>query len=429
MVSGQGPPRRTLRRGEVADVLALGPALPSSRRSEPASLTCLTILRQPTGYQGQLLLLDGSDMRPARAGDGAVTALVERWRSGRYAGRFQLDWRGDAEPGRERQVSTDQVNLSVATGEILVKLLQTVSGDVDQALRLTRHLHAVGFDAVPEHLGVVTWQRSDGAAPVAVASRFLADAVEGWSRFRDLASAHLRQGAPPHHEAVAELGRLTAVFHLAVATPSDVLPEPESTSRTVDHLRWFREAETTLSAALDEVTGEPGAVLAARADGLRSRTARLTQVGVGSALLPLHGDLHVGQVLTVGEQLYLTDLDGDPGVTPAARAELGPPARDVAAMLRSLAHVGRLAALRGDAVSEVAVAAWIAGARAACLDAYRETLAAHGRSDLLAAELIVPFEAAQISHELLYGTRHLPSWIAVADAALRAFVTGADDGP
>lgn len=428
MVSGQGPPRRTLRRGEVADVLSLGPAVRRTGRADPAPLTCLTILRQPATHHSQLLLLDGTDLRPARAGDGAVTALVERWRTGRFAGRFHLDWQVDAEPGRERQVSTDQVNLSVASGEVLVKLLETVTGEVDTALRLTRHLAAVGFTAMPQHLGVLSWEHAGRRAPVAIASRFLPDAEEGWIRYRDLASASLREGAPPRFDAAAALGHLVATFHLAVATPSAELPEPETASRGVDHLRWFGEADATLSEALAEVTGEPAVALAANAGVLRARIARLTEVGLGSPVVPLHGDLHVGQVLTAGDRLYLTDLDGDPGVTAAARSAPGPPARDVAAMLRSLDHVGRLAALRGDPVDAGAVTAWITGARAACLDAYTATLAEHGREGLLVPELIPPFEAAQVSHELLYGTRHLPSWLAVAHAALRALVTGADDG-
>jgi maltokinase len=172
------------------------------------------------------------------------------------------------------------------------------------------------------------------------------------------------------------------------------------------------------------VTGDVGQRLRSHATTLRRRIAPLRTPPRATPLLRLHGDLHVGQVLTVGDRVYLTDLDGDPSAQPGEPARPGPAARDLAALLRSLDHVGRLAARRGPPVDAAAVDRWVAQARATCRQAYVETLERAGRRELLADGLVDAFEAAQLSHELLYSVRRLPEWLPVAQDAFEAFVEG-----
>ena len=123
-----------------------------------------------------------------------------------------------------------------------------------------------------------------------------------------------------------------------------MLPAPtaEAGEDAVDG--WRREAEADLDAALSSIDGEEGARLRESArqirDGLDELRSRET------VTTPIHGDLHVGQFLRWSGGLAVSDLDGDP-LGPGTLA--GPPVRDVASLVQSLDHVGRIVERRRDA--------------------------------------------------------------------------------
>lgn len=454
---------------EVRAVLELDEAPTSDARRVPA---LLAVIARGRDLEPVLLTAGDGGLRPALAGDGSLGALVGTWRhlaaaapddpptAGTRRGRFRLGWDASAdEPGlagsrggEERQVSTDHANLSLAVDGVLVKLLSRLVVDPDAALRVRRHLAAVAFEAVPPLLGWVSvalgeddvgdraGSRAEGRAEsragdpellVAVASRELRGAEEGWGRVRRRAEAHLLRGEDLVASAsvATALGALLARFHDAMATPSPVLPAPVRQAGPDDRTRLVTQAEATLAAACAEVAGPPGDRLRAQAGWLRGWLAQLGAPPVATPLLHIHGDLHVGQVLWVDDRPVLTDLDGD-APDAAGPAAVAPPARDLAGLLRSLDHVGRLVAGRHPEVSGAAVTGWIRAVRAACRTGYLDTLAELGSAGLLDARLVAPFEVAQVAHELRYAARHLPDWLPVAEAALTAVIDegGPPDG-
>ena len=132
--------------------------------------------------------------------------------------------------------------------------------------------------------------------------------------------------------------------------------------------------------------------------------------------IPIHGDLHVGQFLRWPGGIAVSDLDGDP-LGPGELA--GSPARDVASLIQSLDHAGRIVERRRPGRS---LDAWIHDAAEACLEAYRDELAALGVPDLFDDRLLRPFRVAQELHEFVYASRYLPGWRYVPDAALPALL-------
>ena len=403
---------------EVIGMLSLGAGTDGRNAS-------LVVVRDLDGIHPELVVTDGASMRQARPGDGSVAALLRWWQTATVAAPFAASWTGRAaSPGEERQVSTDHANLSLSSGDVLVKLLRRPTATVRTA-ELSRHLEAVGFDQVPPLIGELRWDGPDGSVVLATASRYLGGAREGWGRFRDLAGASLRGELTDEavRSPLAELGELVARFHVAMATPSPSMPDPSSEATAEEHRAWHAYAMATLEAATTEVTGPIGDHLRARADELRRRLDPLLDPG-SVRTSRIHGDLHVGQVLTVSGRLYLTDLDGDTSAQPAWPTPLAPPARDLASLLRSLDHAARLAQRRDERFDDVAVDGWIGAARAVCRDAYEHTLTVHGQRDLRADVLVTPFEAVQACHELLYATRHLPDWLPVAEASFRALLAG-----
>jgi maltokinase len=105
------------------------------------------------------------------------------------------------------------------------------------------------------------------------------------------------------------------------------------------------------------------------------------------------------------------DLEGDPTAPLAARRRPDTPLRDVAALLRSIDHIGTAAARRaGDADPET----FIAAAGAAALAAYEDRTGSAVDRALLAA-----LELAGECRELVYAHRVVPEWAYAPRAGLR----------
>ena len=135
----------------------------------------------------------------------------------------------------------------------------------------------------------------------------------------------------------------------------------------------------------------------------------------------IHGDLHVGQVLSSGRGLAVIDLDDDISIDVGERGRPLPAARDVAQMTCSLDHVGRVAARRTTEASATAIEGWIDAAQHDFLEAYRASLAEAGRPELLDERLLVPLTAERICRELIYAARVLPRWLYAPLGTLRRF--------
>ena len=134
----------------------------------------------------------------------------------------------------------------------------------------------------------------------------------------------------------------------------------------------------------------------------------------------MHGDLHVGQILRWDGGYAVNDFDGNPVLPPEERLTAQPTARDVAGMLQSLDHVGRVALEHAPDADADAVEVWIFEAHQRFLRAYRESLGASG--DLFDERLLEPFAVEQECREYVYAARHLPRWLYVPDAAMPALL-------
>jgi maltokinase len=377
--------------------------------------------------------------RRARPGDGLSAALVAALASGREpGGSFVLRplvepppaaAAGDLAPP-ERAVGVDQTNVSVVVGEsVIVKWLQRPAPGGRRAATLLAHLQAVGYHGVPPPYGSLSWQAADGReATVALADGYLPDARDGWDWCVARLAAHLRHedgACPPDCDPWigGPLGRLVAGLHVALATPSDVIPEPLALATPEDVHAWRAAATATLEASLALHDADRGGELGTLASPIRNVLAALA-TDIGTAVQPVHGDLHVGQVLEWRGGLAIIDFDGNPMQGEGANALLQPAARDVAQMTTSLDHVGRVVADSVDGALVPRVNSWIADTTAAFIAAYIATLAGAGRAGLFDAALLAPFEVEQEIREIVYAARFLPRWRYAPMAALRARFRG-----
>jgi maltokinase len=363
----------------------------------------------------------GSPVRRARAGDGAFEGLAELLREGARDGQLQAHPLAAVPPAAgERAIEVDQSNDSVVVGELLVvKLFPRIAAGRQPGEELPAHLAAVGATEVPTAYGSIRWRLAEGSSVlVATVTRFLPGARDGWDWFLELALEAVGGGdASASVRAGDACGRLVGRLHVALATPSPVFgAEVVTTARADDVAGWHAAADDLLSDAIALTEGAEGERVRRMAPAIASAFESFDAVS-STPVQRIHGDLHVGQVLAGPHGYAITDLDGNPLAPAAERNAPQPAARDVAAFVRSLDHLGRLAQRRLPGRDDGAEA-WIRDVRAAFLAAYRVTLADAGAASLFDDRLLTPFEVMQECHEYVYAARYLPRWLPVPDLAM-----------
>jgi maltokinase len=320
----------------------------------------------------------GGPWRRARSGDG-LSAFV-----------------AGVPEASERPIGVDQTHDSVVVGErAIIKWFRHVGPGPSRATLLLRHLAEVGYSGIPTPLGSLAWRSPSGVLlTLAQGDAFLAGARDGWEWCVDRASSG-------DASVGRELGELVAGLHRALATPSSVIEDPVGSAGREDVGRWRAEALKTLD---EGMALTPDAELERWAPAMRATLEALDARSI--PIQPVHGDLHVGQVLESAAGLAVIDFDGNPALSEAANAVRQPRERDVAQMLSSLDHVGRVVDERDGRDSS----GWIAEARAGFLETA-------GPVD---GALVAAFEVEQECRELVYAARFLPRWRYAPMATLRA---------
>ena len=373
------------------------------------------VLETKSGLLTSPVVEELEGFRRARVGDGVSEGLLAKTASGEGRGSFtfrRLDtigaWSG------ERPIEVYQSNESVVVGDAAVvkRFVFTTAGN-DRPTLLPAHLVAAGFEEMPAPLGSAGWQHMDGVMSLASITTYLPDARDGWDWYVELLERSIEDRSFDAVEPAAALGALTARLHAALATPTDVLPVPAAAAGADTVAGWRRSAEADLESALSSIDGGEGSRLRERAAAIREELGELRSPE--TIAIPIHGDLHVGQFLRWRDGLVVSDLDGDP-LGPGTL--MGPPAKDVASLVQSLDHVGRIVERRRG----IGLTAWIRDVTDACAEAYRGELAALDASALFDEQLLRPLRVAQELHEFVYAARYLPTWRYVPDRALPALL-------
>ena len=315
------------------------------------------------------------------------------------------------EPGLDSLVLTgEQSNTSLVFGESAIfKVFRRVTPGPNPDLEVASALAKLGSSHIAEPYGWVE-TRMDGATTVlAILSRYLRAASDGWSlaatSVRDLYATEGARAAEAGGDFAGEaerLGAATAQVHqdLAEAFGRSEL-EPEAIRELAEQM--YRRLDIAIATVPE---------LARYADKIGDAYSHLAKLIEPTPAQRVHGDYHLGQVMRTQTGWVVLDFEGEPASPLAQRRARSSPLRDVAGMLRSFDYAARHQLLTHPDAASLAPKAsnWVRRNS----DAFCAGYAAAGGLD--PAENSVLLRAMLLDkavYEVIYEARHRPTWIPI----------------
>lgn len=270
-----------------------------------------------------------------------------------------------ADADQVRVLAVEQSNSSVLIGSSLIaKLVRRLEPGPNPDAELPAHLAANHFEHVPGLAATLELDLPGASQPADVVIVHDAIANDGdlWSALLEQLARELAIGEAfddRHLQLAQLLGRRTAELHVALATVCDadsadtvarLVPEPftiewqrELVQTLRDNLLLTREA---LAAAVDAGAGDAitragAALVSGDPAELLAEFDRLQDERIDSMRIRIHGDLHLGQILSTGDDVVFIDFEGEPGLPIEHRLVKRSPLADVAGLLRSVDYLGR----------------------------------------------------------------------------------------
>ena len=324
---------------------------------------------EPPLWEAVLVAIAGSERFQGTTG--ALYALPTQ--------AFAALWGPAEAPLLPTPLAAEQSNTSVVYGErLILKLFRRVAAGVNPDLELGRFLtEQTAFSHLAPVAGALEYHRDTGETlTVGILQGFVPNQGDAWASTLDALDRYWAavraqpKGAPatvPQQPlltlAEAEvpplvgtlmgayvasaqlLGRRTAELHLALASdPEDPRFAPEPFTASYQHaLTQSIQGLTTAAFRLlgqrlpdlpEAVRGEAQQVLALEA-AVMAAAQTLAQRPRAALRIRTHGDYHLGQVLTTGDDFVITDFEGEPARPLRERQHKHSPLKDVAGMLRS----------------------------------------------------------------------------------------------
>jgi maltokinase len=315
------------------------------------------------------------------------------------------------EAGLDSLVLTgEQSNTSLVFGEsAIMKVFRRVTPGPNPDLEVSLALAELGSSHIAEPYGWVETSMDDTPTVLAILSRYLRAASDGWSlaaiSVRDLYATEGALAGEVGGDFAGEaerLGAATAQVHRDLAeafgrsefTPEAIREQAE---------QMFRRLDIAIAAVPE---------LAAYADKIGDAFSDLAKLIDPVTAQRVHGDYHLGQVMRTQTGWIVLDFEGEPASPLAQRRAQSSPLRDVAGMLRSFEYAARHQLItRPDAAALAPMASgWVRRNS----DAFCAGYAAAGGLD--PAENWVLLRAMLLDkavYEVIYEARNRPTWVSI----------------
>jgi trehalose synthase-fused probable maltokinase len=315
----------------------------------------------------------------------------------------------------ERRLGVQQSNSSIALGDrLILKVYRLLEPGLNPEVEVNAFLTSVGFSFAPALGGSVTYVLGGEAHAASMLQELVPSAGDGWTWLLDRLAA-LPEGPNEALPGIAQVGRLTAAMHAALASRPVAPAFPSRLATNEERSAWAEGATRRLDEALAVLTGSERSRLSAIGPRMAGRFEALA--GGGEVKVSrIHGDYHLGQLLKTSEGFSVIDFEGEPARPLAERRAPSSPLRDVAGMLRSLDYAARTGSRQAS--DQEAGVPWLKAARTAFLEGYGGIRAAD-------RPLLAAFELEKACYEVVYEANNRPDWVWLPLEALERLGVGA----
>jgi maltose alpha-D-glucosyltransferase / alpha-amylase len=359
-------------------------------------------------------------------------------------GDLQLD---DAPIASVRAIDTEQSNTTALIGtDYVVKLFRRLEPGINPEVEIGRFLSVtVPFANAPPLLGTVTIVDGDRQSTAAVLHRFIDNQGDAWSitnayldryveeqRLLTTEVAEDSDEPPAYLLRMQRVGRRVAEMQLALASREDI-PEFAPERVTAEDMRIWTDALLRRADRVfdelerrDDLSDAPRELVEELLRQRQALPARIVEsVPKTPDLLKIrhHGDLHLGQMLIVKDDIFIIDFEGEPRRSIEERRRKAPAARDLAGLIRSIEYSAGAALQRAlkaapdtDGKIERALDQWRDQSVAAMLAAYHEFLVdprLWPSDAAIGGRLLDFFLMEKALYEIEYELAHRPDWVRV----------------
>ena len=370
-----------------------------------------------------------------------------------------------AHPSIIRPLSVEQSNSSVLVGSThIAKLVRRLEPGPNPDAELPTHLAATRFAHVPGLAATLELDLPGESQPadVLVVHDAIANDGDLWSVLLERLRRELTEGTAfddRHLPLMRLLGRRTAELHMALAAPVDGHTDPDVSARTRPEPFTIDWQQLLVRSLHESLVASQAALVAAgdahHADDAGRAIERARQAGlltqppaalldefhrldtelVDSVRIRVHGDLHLGQILSTGDDIVFIDFEGEPGLPMERRLVKRSPLVDLAGLLRSIDYLGRhalrLAEVAGVGLDdheriETQRADWTHRLTDAIVEEYLATIApAHlVPADRADAEMLLDLYLLDKGlYEIRYELANRPEWVGGPLTAVTEMIT------
>jgi len=188
---------------------------------------------------------------------------------------------------------------------------------------------------------------------------------------------------------------------------------------------------------LPERDAESIRALVSQRDAVCARARDLLPESIDAVKIRHHGDLHLGQMLVVKDDVFIIDFEGEPRRTVERRRLKAAAARDIAGLVRSIDYSAGAALARalGTAPDEDgrvarALERWRDLSVSAALAAYHENMSdprLWPADQAPSGRLLDFFLLEKVLYEIEYELAHRPDWLRVPLAGLARLMLSAGE--
>ena len=283
-------------------------------------------------------------------------------------------------PGTSKVLKAEQSNSSVLYDDIFfLKFYRRVEEGINPDPEVIKFLsEEQNFENVPSYAGSLEYQKPLASPRVlALLQKFTPNQGDAWTLTLDAVGRYFERAMAQNEECPVKepeldkifdirfedippvlqdyigavffekarlLGKRTAEMHikLSYADNPDFAPEPFSTlyqkalyqtlySNAKKGLNFFAG---NLSKLPQSIKGEAEEILSSR-DKILGQYKKILKNKISAQKISIHGDYHLGQILSTGDDFIIIDFEGEPVRSPGERRLKYSAFRDVGGMLRS----------------------------------------------------------------------------------------------